>query len=133
MKRAQNATHIQRGDSLIEVMIAVSLAAVTALGLVAVQSALARGERMALLRERAALVADSVAEGIRSEADRAAMVAQWRARAALMLPSGDVTVSDRSDGVRVAAVIWHAEDGSDPCPEPLAPPLTSCIAVAFAR
>ncbi|BAN24041.1 type IV pilus modification PilV family protein [Caballeronia insecticola] len=124
---------LQRGDSLIEVMFALSLAAVTALGLVAVQSALARGERMALWRERAALVADSVAEGIRGEADRAAIVTQWRARAASMLPSGDVAVIDRTDGVRIVAVSWHAEDRADPCPEPQAPPLTSCISVAFAR
>lgn len=124
---------VQYGDSLIEVMIALSLTAVTALGVIGVQSALARSERMALLRERAALIADSVAEGIRSDADRAAVVSQWRARAASMLPAGDVALYDRADGVRVAAVSWHAEDRSDPCPEPQAPPLTSCIAVAFAR
>ncbi|WP_250513877.1 prepilin-type N-terminal cleavage/methylation domain-containing protein [Caballeronia sp. INDeC2] len=123
----------QRGDSLIEVMIALTLAAVSALGLVAVQSALARGERAALLRERAALIADSVVEGIRRDADRAAIVSQWQARASSMLPAGDVTVSDRADAVRIATVSWRAEDRSDPCPEPQAKPLTSCIAVAFAR
>jgi Tfp pilus assembly protein PilV len=123
----------QRGDSLIEVMIALMLTAVTALGLVSVQSAIARGERAALLRERAALVADSIAEGIRSDADRAAIVPQWQARASSMLPAGDVAVSDRADGVRIATVSWRADDRSDPCPEPQARPLTSCIAVAFAR
>ncbi|SAK72533.1 hypothetical protein AWB78_02990 [Caballeronia calidae] len=131
MKRA--LWNVQRGDSLIEVMIALSLTAVTALGIVAVQSAIARGERAALLRERAALIADSVAEGIRGDADRAAIVSQWQARAAAMLPAGDVAVSDRVDGVRVATVSWREEDRSDPCPEPQARPLTSCIAVAFAR
>jgi type IV pilus assembly protein PilV len=123
----------QRGDSLIEVMIALTLTAVSALGLVAVQSALARGERAALLRERAALIADSVAEGIRSDADRAPIVSQWQARASSMLPAGDVAVSDRADGVRIATVSWRAEGRSDPCPEPQAKPFTSCIAMAFAR
>jgi Tfp pilus assembly protein PilV len=123
----------QIGDSLIEVMIALSLTAVTALGVVAVQSALARGERAALLRERATLIADSVAEGVRSDADRAAIISQWQTRAASMLPSGEIAISDRADGVRVATVSWRAEDRSDPCPEPHARPLTSCIAVAFAR
>ncbi|MBC8638659.1 prepilin-type cleavage/methylation domain-containing protein [Caballeronia sp. EK] len=127
MKRAEF------GDSLIEVMIALALTAVTALGLVAVQSALARGERAALLRERAALIADSVAEGVRGDADRAAIVPQWQARASSMLPAGDVAVFDRADGVRIATVSWRADDRSDPCPEPLARPLTSCISVAFAR
>lgn len=133
MKCARICRDIQRGDSLIEVMIALSLTAVTALGVIAVQSALARGERMALLRERATLIADSIAEGIRSDADRAAILPQWQARAVSMLPAGEVAVLDRADGVRVAAISWRAEDRSDPCPEPQIPPLRSCIAVAFAR
>jgi Tfp pilus assembly protein PilV len=120
---------IERGDSLIEVMIALSLTAVTALGLIAVQSTLARGERMALERARAVLIADSVAEGIRGEADRAPVVAQWRVRAAAMLPSGAVDVTDRADGVHIATVSWRAIDEGETCPEPH----TACIAVAFAR
>ena len=133
MKRARIDRDIQRGDSLIEVMIALSLTAVTALGAIGVQSTLARGERMALLRERATLIADSIAEGIRSDADRAAILSQWQARAVSMLPAGEVAVLDRADGVRVAAVSWRAEDRSDPCPEPQVSPLRSCIAEAFAR
>lgn len=43
----------QKDDSLIEVMIALSLTAITALGIVAMQTALARGEHEALVRERA--------------------------------------------------------------------------------
>jgi prepilin-type N-terminal cleavage/methylation domain-containing protein len=123
----------ERGDSLIEVLIALSLIAITSLGLIAVQSALARGERMALLRERATLIADSVAEGIRSEADRVFVVSQWQARAAVTLPAGNVAVLDRADNVRVAVVSWHAEDNAEPCPEPQAGVSKSCIAIAFAR
>ncbi|MDR5758042.1 prepilin-type cleavage/methylation domain-containing protein [Caballeronia sp. LZ035] len=124
---------VQQGDSLVEVMIALSLTAVTALGLTGLQSALARGERMALLRERAALIADSVAEGMRGGADSAAVLSQWRTRAASLLPAGDVAVFDRAAGVHVATVSWHAEEGGQACPEPQAPPRSSCIAVAFAR
>ena len=124
---------LQSGDSLIEVMIALSLTAITALGLVAVQSALARGERLALLRERATLIADSVAESIRTDADRGDVLSQWQARAVAMLPDGDVAVLDGADGVRVATVSWHADDRSDPCPEAQARPLASCVSVAFAR
>jgi Tfp pilus assembly protein PilV len=127
---------VQCGDSLVEVMIALALTAVTALGLTGLQSALARGERMALLRERAALIADSVAEGMRGNSDGgdgAAMLSPWRARAASMLPSGDVAVFDRAAGVRVATVSWHAEEGADACPEPQAPPRSSCVVMAFAR
>ncbi|BBP97226.1 hypothetical protein BSFA1_23550 [Burkholderia sp. SFA1] len=125
--------YAQRGDSLIEVMIALLLTAITALGVVGLQAALARGERAALLRERAALIADSVAESVRGDADRAALVSQWQARASSMLPAGDVAIADRSDGIHVAIVSWRAEDRSDACPEPQSKPLTSSIAVAFAR
>jgi Tfp pilus assembly protein PilV len=122
-----------RGDSLIEVMIALSLTAVTALGLVAVQSALARGERMALLRERATLIADSIAEGIRSDADRVAVIAQWQARAAAMLPDGDIAVLNGDDGVRVAVVSWRTDEHTESCPESQVGATKACIAVAFAR
>ena len=130
-----NASHRagERGDSLLEVMIALSLTAITALGLIAAQTWLARSERALLARERAALVADSVAEAIRRDADRAPAVSQWRARAASMLPEGEVDVLDRADGVRVAVVSWHAADGADRCAEPQVRANSACIAVAFAR
>jgi Tfp pilus assembly protein PilV len=120
----------QCGDSLIEVMIALSLTAITALGVIAVQSALARGERTALLHERATLIADSIAEG---DADRATVLSQWQTRAAAMLPEGDIAVLDRDDGVRIALVSWRADDHAEPCAEPQAGSSRSCIAVAFAR
>jgi type IV pilus assembly protein PilV len=122
-----------RGDSLIEVMIALSIAAVTALGLVAMQSALAKAERTALLSERAALIADSIGEATRGSADSSAMLSRWRARAAALLPDGDIAILDRGNGVQVATVSWHVAEGAEPCPEPQARPHTSCIAMAFAR
>jgi Tfp pilus assembly protein PilV len=126
-----------RGDSLIEVLIAVSLAAITALGIIASQTWLVRNERSLLTRERATWIADSVAEGIQHDADRDPVVSQWRARAAAMLPDGDVAVLDRGDRVHVAVVKWRA-DGADPdsgqlCAEPGMGAKLACVAVAFAR
>jgi type IV pilus assembly protein PilV len=118
----------QRGDSLIEVMIALSLTAITALGLIAVQTWVARSERNVLARERAALIADSVAEAIQRDADRGPVIAQWRSRAASMLPQGDVAVLDQADGVRVAVVSWHADDT---CAEPQIK--KACVVLSFAR
>jgi prepilin-type N-terminal cleavage/methylation domain-containing protein len=123
----------QRGDSLIEVMIALSLIAITTLGLIAGQTWFARSERMVLARERATLIADSVAEGIRRDEDRGPVVSQWRPRAASMLPQGDVDVFDQADSVRVAVVSWRADDSAEACAEPLAKPNSACVAVAFAR
>ncbi|SAL50417.1 type IV pilus modification PilV family protein [Caballeronia telluris] len=123
----------QRGDSLIEVMIALSLIAITTLGLIAAQTWLARSERMVLARERAMRIADSVAEGIWREEDREPVMSRWRPRAASALPQGDVDVFDRADGVRVAVVSWRAEDSAEGCVEPQAKPHSACVAVAFAR
>lgn len=126
--------HRQRssGDSLIEVMIAMSLATVTALGVIGAQTWLARNERALLTRERATLIADSIAEGIWLDADRAPVVMRWRARAAILLPKGDVTVLDRGDNLHVALVKWQS-DADEPCAEPEASSKLACVAVAFAR
>jgi type IV pilus assembly protein PilV len=124
---------IGRGDSLIEVMIALSITAVAALGVIAAQGWLARSERALVMRERAALIADSVAEGIRRDADRTPVVSQWRSHAASMLPGGDVAVLDKADGVRVVVVSWRAGGASDTCAEPLAGAGSACVTLAFAR
>ncbi|KMZ13360.1 hypothetical protein BHUM_01335 [Candidatus Burkholderia humilis] len=50
-----------------------------------------------------------------------------------MLSEGDIAVSDRADGVRIAMVNWRADDRADPCPEPQAKPLSSCVVAAIAR
>jgi type IV pilus assembly protein PilV len=121
------------GDSLIEVMIALSITAIAALGLVATQTWLARSERALLTSERATLIADSVAEAIQGDADRSPVISQWRTRAASMLPQGDVAVLDQADGVRVAVVSWHADEKADACPEPQAKANSACVALAFAR
>ncbi len=120
------------GDSLIEVLIALSLAAVTALGVIAAQTWLARNERALLTRERAALIADSVADAIRSDADRILALAAWRGRASVMLPQGDVALLERGDNVRIVLVKWRS-DADEPCVEPESGSKLACVAVAFAR
>jgi len=83
-----------RGDSLIEVLIAMSLTAITALGIIGAQMWLARNERSLMARELATSIADSVAEAIRLNTDRDPVVTQWRTRAAALLPDGDIDVLD---------------------------------------
>ena len=127
---------VGRGDSLIEVLIALSLTAVTALGIIGSQLWLARNERSLMARELATSIADSVAEGIRRDTDRDPVVTQWRTRAAALLPDGDVDVLDRGDGLHIAVVKWRAQassDGEAVCPEPSVGAKLACVAVAFAR
>ncbi|KQR85524.1 hypothetical protein ASG35_26795 [Burkholderia sp. Leaf177] len=126
-----------RGDSLIEVLIALALFAVTALGIIGAQVWLARNERSTMMRQAALSIADSVAEGIRRDADRDPIVAQWRTRAAAALPEGGIDVLDRGNGVHVAVVKWRSPasgNGDEPsCAEPGVGAKLACVTVAFAR
>ena len=74
-----NAARVRgsRGASLIEVMLAVALTAVTALGLIATQLWIARDTRAAALRERAALLSDALAEAARAPAGGDTALRQW--------------------------------------------------------
>ena len=127
---------VGRGDSLIEVLIAMSLTASTALGIIGSQMWLARNERSLMARELATSIADSVAEGIRRDTDRDPVVTQWRTRAAALLPDGDVDVLDRGDGLHIAVVKWRVQassDGEAVCAEPSVGAKLACVTVAFAR
>lgn len=127
---------VGRGDSLIEVLIALSLTAVTALGIIGSQLWLARNERSLMARELATSIADSVAEGIRRNTDRDPIMTQWRTRAAALLPDGDIDVLDRGDGLQIAVVKWRAQasnDGEAVCAEPGVGAKLACVTVAFAR
>lgn len=141
MKAAQ--PRWSRGGSLIEVMLAVALTAVTALGLIATQLWIARETRAAALREQAVLLSDALAEAARASAGGEAAVRQWSIRAASLLPKGDASISERGGGVSFARVIWSAVarmptsrqmiDKPESCGDlPVAPGL-SCSAVAFVK
>ncbi len=132
----RSSRSVGRDDSLIEVLIAMSLTAITALGIIGAQMWLARNERSLMARELATSIADSVAEGIRRDADRDPVITHWRARAAALLPDGDVDVLDRGDGLHIAVVKWRAQassDGEAVCAEPGVGAKLACVVVAFAR
>ncbi len=130
------------GSSLIEVMLAVALMAVTALGLIAGQLWTAREARATALREHAAWIADSVAEAICAPATSDAAIRQWNARAAALLPHGQASV-EASGGLSAARVTWVAPrdmppadniiDKPESCGGADVPAGVSCVALAFAK
>ncbi len=132
----------RRGSSLIEVMLAVALMAVTALGLIAGQLWTAREARAMAMREHAAWIADSVAEAMYSPAAGESTIGQWSARAATLLPHGEASVG-QSGGVSAARVTWAAlrnmPRGEDLIDKPEScggldvPAASSCVALAFAK
>ncbi len=130
------------GSSLIEVMLAVALMAVTALGLIAGQLWTAREAHATALREHAAWIADSVAEATCAPAASDAAIRQWNARAAALLPHGQASV-EGSGGLSAARVTWVAPrdmppadniiDKPESCGGADVPTGLSCVALAFAK
>ena len=140
-----NAVRVRasQGGSLIEVMLAVALTAVTALGLIATQLWIARDTRAAALREHAALLSDALAEAARAPSGSDAALRQWSIRAASLLPQGDASISEHGGGVSFARVTWSAVvkmpasaqviDQPESCGDlPVAAGL-SCSAVGFVK
>ncbi|MGP8439455.1 type IV pilus modification PilV family protein [Paraburkholderia fungorum] len=131
-----------RGSSLIEVMLAVALLAVTTLGLIAGQLWIAREARAMAMREHAAWIADAVAEAMREPAAGDAAIRQWSALAAALLPHGEASVRE-SGGVSAARVTWAALrnlpraddviDKPESCGGADVPAGSSCVALAFAK
>jgi Tfp pilus assembly protein PilV len=140
--RSCNRASASSGSSLIEVMLAVALMAVTTLGLIAGQLWTAREARAMALREQAAWIADSVAEAMRTPASANAATRQWNSRATALLPHGEASSGD-SAGVAVARVTWtsvrdNAANGEvidkpESCGGADVPAGTSCVALAFIR
>jgi Tfp pilus assembly protein PilV len=133
----------RQGGTLLEVLVAVALMAVSALGVISVQLSLARGETEVAMRERAALIADSMAEAARGTTSEAAALEQLRAQAASILPSGEVSVHEQSGGLALSVLKWAAwrRDSRVPVNRPVvcgevaaaASANQSCTSIAFVR
>ncbi|MCP2086858.1 UNVERIFIED_ORG: Tfp pilus assembly protein PilV [Paraburkholderia sediminicola] len=131
-----------RGSSLIEVMLAVALMAVTALGLIAGQLWTAREARAMAMREHAAWIADSVVEAMREPSAGDSAIRQWSARATVLLPHGEASVGE-SGGLSAARVTWttlrdtpgtgDVIDKPESCGGADVPAGSSCVVLAFAK
>ncbi|SEK04459.1 type IV pilus assembly protein PilV [Paraburkholderia diazotrophica] len=134
-----------RAQSLIEVLIAVAVTAVTVLGLIAVQLSIARDGRATSYQ--AALIADAIAEAARAPfaSESAPALGQWKTRAASILPKGDAAVSGAE--LSFARATWAAQlsparngtgsgdviDMPASCGDVDVPQGRECIVVAFSR
>jgi Tfp pilus assembly protein PilV len=152
--RLGNRVSMSGGSSLIEVMLAVALMAVTALGLIAGQLWTAREARAMAMREHAAWIADSLAEAMRTPSLTVSASTHWNTRATALLPHGEASVGENAD-VATARVTWTSvrdmpgagagagegkgdDDGEvidqpEWCGGASIPAGTSCVALAFAK
>ncbi|NIF76696.1 hypothetical protein F3J20_04675 [Paraburkholderia sp. Cy-641] len=150
MMRSAPNTRLRRfvpacaGSSLIEVMLAVALIAVSALGLIAGQLWIAREARAMTMRENAAWIADSVVEALAVPPASDAALNQWSARAGVVLPHGEASLAENG-AVAAARVTWDAVhdmpgagdvdviDKPEACGGVAVPAGTSCVALAFVK
>ncbi|WP_153099573.1 type IV pilus modification PilV family protein [Paraburkholderia hayleyella] len=100
------------GASLIEVMLALALMAVNAMGLIAMQLWTSRETVALLQREQAVFLADAIAEAANEgqAGSGAARVTQWQARVAQLLPKG-LTEITRGGGASLVQVRWARASG----------------------
>ena len=125
-----------RGSSLIEVLIALLLMAISTLGVLATQGSMARAEHAVAAREQAIWIADSVIEGLRGYADEAALLAQWRAYAVAVLPHPRILIHMRDARLATLVEHWtesngHVSKRNTTCGE--TGKSGSCVTLSFAR
>jgi Tfp pilus assembly protein PilV len=130
-----------KGGSLLEVLIALVLVALTMVGAVSSQLHAATVERATGERERALTIAVSVAAAMRDRLSGSHALARWQVHAAAALPGAEVSVVDRAPDVALVVVRWAAQRSEgrallparDGCEAESATADLACVAVPFVR
>lgn len=141
MSRVPRAWVRQGGGSLLEVVIALGIAALSLLGAMSSQLVAVRTERGAAERELASLIAASAADAMRDRSAGARALEYWRSQAARALPRGDITVRDGGSGAAFVVVRWALPQmgaearttRSSGCPREFAVPEFACSVAPFVR
>lgn len=128
----------QTGGSLLEVAIALGIAALSLVGTISSQLVAVRTEKSSAQREVASLIAASAADALRERPAAAGGIEYWRAQAMQALPRGDIVVRDAGGGAAFVAVRWASSQAGghalgrarptrfDGCPPEFAAPELSC-------
>lgn len=128
----------QTGGSLLEVAIALGIAALSLVGTISSQLVAVRTEKSSAQREVASLIAASAADALRERSAAAGGMEYWRAQAMQALPRGDIVVRDAGGGAAFVAVRWASSQAGghalgrarptrfDGCPPEFAAPELSC-------
>lgn len=141
MKVSRRTRVWQTGGSLLEVAIALGIAALGVMGAMSSQLVAVRAEKISAQRERASLIAASAADALRDRSASVNAVEYWRAQARQALPGGDIVVHDAGGGAAFVAVRWARSQVSmeastarlDGCPPEFAVPEAACSAAPFFR
>jgi Tfp pilus assembly protein PilV len=132
------------GGSLLEVLVALALVAITIAAAVASQLRVGQAQRAAARREEATMIAASIAAAMRDPSSGLHALPHWQAVAASALPQAHVSIVDHAPGIALAVVGWAEPLDSPSSQAPSAridcanasereQPGAACSAVPFVR
>lgn len=121
----------QAGSALLEVALAMALMATCGLGLLGAQLGLARHASASATRSRAAFAVDALAEAALETG--AAARDQWRSRAVVLVPDGQVGMSGSQVVLSWTALRDEAAQESDCASGSAKQEGKACVAIAFAQ
>ncbi len=131
----------QRGDSLLEVMLAIGLIGVAALSLVGLQLASLRIQQATLRYAQAVQLVDAAAEALRADYPVSRVQTEWQARASALLPGADIHIVDKGENVSLITLRWQEAKQSTrelnqanaDCPLSSSSEAIQCVSVAVAQ
>ncbi len=131
------------GDSLLEVMLALWLIGLAALGTMRIQLWTVRSQQAILWRTYALNLADAAAEALRAGYPATRVATEWQTRAAQLLPSGGIRIIEQAPETRLIVLHWqrpaqwlsHFEperSAADKCPN-ATEAIEQCVVLAVAK
>ncbi len=132
------------GDSLLEVMLALWLIGLAALGTMRIQLWAVRSQQSILWRTYALNLADAAAEALRAGYPATRVATEWQTRAAQLLPSGGMRIIDQALETRLIVVQWQRptqwlrhfdpeRSAADECPSNATEVITQCVVLTVAK
>ncbi|MGG1946332.1 hypothetical protein AB1286_16175 [Trinickia sp. NRRL B-1857] len=137
MNAIRRYTHGSTGASLLEVLVALSLLAVSLLGVAAAQLAALRDVDAQMRYAHATWLTASIAEGMRLPEGSSTLFEYSRAQAAQALKGGQVDIIDEARDVRAIVVHWREGASQErlptagPCAKGGEQASTRCVAFPF--
>lgn len=139
--RPRSYLHL-RGSALLEVALAVTLLAVSGIGLVATQLSMSRHAQSSAARGQAAFIADAFAEMAVEGPQGFDASEQWKARTTVLIAGGIASTSQVGAYTSSSTVSWPAKpygpasadaSGLVPCTGTSASTQRECVSLAFAQ
>lgn len=144
LRQLKHWVRFMPGDSLLEVMLALWLIGLAALGTMRIQLWAVRSQQSILWRTYALNLADAAAEALRAGYPATRVATEWQTRAADLLPSGGIRIIDQAPETRLIVLHWQRpaqwlsyfdpeRSAADECPSNATEAIEQCVVLAVAK